>query len=91
MNWQKEDGDQIHVKGKKVLYIYTTFFFIVLMVTTHKNPQTEAQSFKKRKQGKHGIPPNKINKWKHKAKELMEAQSYQKTKDKMAIGILTHQ
>ena len=31
------------------------------------------------------MPPNKNNRQKHKGKEPMEAQSYQKTKDKMAI------
>ena len=32
------------------------------------------------------MPPNKSNRQNHKGKEPMEAQSYQKTKDKIAIG-----
>ena len=54
------------------------------MVNTDKNCKTEREGLHKR--GKdYGIPPNKNNKQK-KGKGPMEAYSYQKTKDKIAIG-----
>ena len=58
------------------------------MVTTHKRSRSETITLKKKKQrGKnHRIPPNQYNRQKHKEKETMETQSYQKTKNKMTIG-----
>ena len=54
---------------------------------THTNQNWDAWLKKRGNRGKkYRIPPNKNNRQKHKRKEPREAQSYQKTKDKMAIG-----
>ena len=74
---------------KKDFSIHKTFFFINLMLTTHTHTHTHTTyNFKKRgnKGRTYGIPPNRTNRQKHSGKETMEALSYQKAKDKMAIG-----
>ena len=70
------------IQKKKDYCIYQISFFTNLKITT----KNETIALKKRGnwEKRYGIPPNK-NVEKYKGKEPMEAQSYQKTKDKMAI------
>ena len=59
------------------------------MVTTDKRTKQngDTQYTKRKNRGwKLGIPSNKYITQKHKEKETIEAESYQKRKDKMAIG-----
>ena len=59
--------------------------YIILIVTTHKNPKLRHLKKRKQRKKRYRIPPDKNNRQNRKGKESVEAQSYQKTKDKMGI------
>lgn len=80
LNWQR--NMEIRCTQKEKNCRYATFFFINVMVTTHKNTESKIHHKKRGiRRKKYGIPPNKNNGQKHKGKEPMEAQSSQKIKD----------
>ena len=88
----KQNEDQKHSNKQKHYFMNEIFFCIPYgdITQKHTNKQTpDTQLTKRGNKGKeYVIPPNKNNRHKHKGKEQLEAQNYQKTKDKMAIGNL---